>query len=454
MNLVYIHTHDMGKIISPYGHNAPTDHIMAFAKEATVFTNGFCVAPTCSPSRSGLLTGLYPHQNGMLGLAHRGFSLNDYSKHLCRFLERNGYVTALSGIQHEAGWYLQNTGSDVIGYHYNLTSDARLYPGESLHLWDDVNAQNAVDWIKEYDQEKPFLLSYGMHSTHRPFPLEIDPRIDENYLKPADPIQNNPETRHDHAQLLTSLKHADQGFEKIIEALKEKGIYDDTIILFTTDHGLPLPFHKCYLNDFGIGVSLILRVPHAKTNGKVLDAMISHIDVFPTLCDLLGLEKPDYLEGQSFAKIFDGEVVEDEIIFAEINFHTSYEPARCARSKRYKFIRFYDEEFLKTNPSNVDNSPTRDFYIANGWLDAKKDREALYDLYFDPTEKHNLIDQEEFAQIANELRSALLDFQIRTQDPILNGELEFKKNYKANKRECINPSSKDPKDYDERGRST
>jgi len=134
MNLVYIHTHDMGKTISPYGHSAPTENIMAFAKEATVFTNSFCVAPTCSPSRAGLLTGTYPHQNGMLGLAQRGFNLNDYSQHLVQFLSRHGYTTVLSGIQHEAGWYLENSGADVVGYEINLTSNAKPYAREKLHL--------------------------------------------------------------------------------------------------------------------------------------------------------------------------------------------------------------------------------------------------------------------------------------------------------------------------------
>ncbi len=451
MNLVYIHTHDMGRIISPYGFVAPTEHIMAFANEATVFTNSFCVAPTCSPSRAGLLTGTYPHQNGMLGLAQRGFSLNDYSKHLCQFLARNGYTTVLSGIQHEAGWYLENSGADTVGYQVNLTADATIYEKEDLHIWDHLNAENAVNWIRKNDENKPFFLSYGMHSTHRPFPIEVDPTINENYLHPALPIVNNELTRHDHAQLLTSLKYADDGFSLIINELKAKGVFEDTIIIFTTDHGLPLPFHKCYLNDFGIAVSLIMRVPNSLANGQVVDSMVSHIDIFPTLCDLLKLDKPNYLEGKSFSELFKGGTFEDQIIFAEINFHTSYEPSRCARTERYKFIKYFDETYLKVNASNVDVSQTRDFYIEHGWLEMTKDKEALYDLYFDPTEENNLINDLRYTEIVLELRKALLDFQIKTNDPLLKGPLKIKKSNKVNKRECINPSSKDPKDYEEKG---
>lgn len=451
MNFVYIHTHDMGRIISPYGFCAPTQQIMAFAKEATVFTNSFCVAPTCSPSRAALLTGTYPHQNGMLGLAHRGFGLDDYSKHLCQFLSRHGYTTVLSGIQHEAGWYLDNQGAAALGYQHVLTADAKTYEKERLHVWDHLNAQNAVNWIKNYTDKQPFFLSYGMHSAHRPWPTKIDAAIDEHYVQPIQPIFNTKETRHDQAQLLTSLKTVDESFSLIINELKAKGIYEDTVILFTTDHGLPLPFHKCTLNDFGIAVSLIMRVPNASSNGQVLDSMVSHIDVFPTLCDLLKLERPTYLEGRSFAELFKGGKVEDQIIFAEINFHTSYEPARCARTQRYKFIKFFDEDYLKINASNIDASLTREFYFKHGLLEKTKAKEALYDLYYDPNEKNNLIDDPACAEVAQKLRAALLDFQIKTNDPLLKGLLEIKKSYKVNKKECVNPSSKNPKDYDERG---
>ena len=105
-NLVYINTHDTGRRISPYGYNVPTDNLLDFSKDATVFTNCFCCGPTCSPSRAAMLTGTYPSQNGMLGLAQRGFSLYHPENHLANYLKSHGYDTAISGIQHETGWYL------------------------------------------------------------------------------------------------------------------------------------------------------------------------------------------------------------------------------------------------------------------------------------------------------------------------------------------------------------
>jgi len=102
MNIVYMHTHDSGRFIDPYGFNIGTPAIQSLAEEGTLFRQAFSTAPTCSPSRASLLTGMNPHSCGMIGLAHRGFGLNDYSKHIVKQLNNEGFETALCGIQHVA----------------------------------------------------------------------------------------------------------------------------------------------------------------------------------------------------------------------------------------------------------------------------------------------------------------------------------------------------------------
>lgn len=87
-NVIYIHTHDSGKVLSPYGYDVPTPSLQKFAEDATIFRQAYCVGPTCSPSRAGLLTGMYPHSNGMYGLSQRGFKLHDYNQHLVNFLKK------------------------------------------------------------------------------------------------------------------------------------------------------------------------------------------------------------------------------------------------------------------------------------------------------------------------------------------------------------------------------
>src|ERR671929_1909800 len=94
-NILYIHSHDSGRYLQPYGHAVPTPNLQRLASEGVLFRRAFSCAPTCSPSRAALLTGQFPHQNGMIGLAHRGFRLNDYSRHLVHTLREAGYWSAL-----------------------------------------------------------------------------------------------------------------------------------------------------------------------------------------------------------------------------------------------------------------------------------------------------------------------------------------------------------------------
>lgn len=453
MNILYIHTHDSGKILSSYGYDVPTSNIKNFANDATIFNNSFCVSPTCSPSRAALLTSIYPHESGMLGLAQRGFSI-DYDKHLVNYLNKNNFHTLLCGIQHEAGWYLDHEeGAKAIGYKENITSSNEGYRQEDLTIWDQKNAGNLCKWIDDYNKDKPFFISYGMYATHRRYPDVIDEEIDENMVNPPYPIPNNKETRKDHARYMTSAKSADYCFEKVIQSLKYNNLYENTIIIFTTDHGLANPFSKCTLFDSGIAVSLIMRVPDSNSKGKIVDNLVSHIDVFPTLCDLLGLEKPSYLNGKSFIKSFDDvEADTRDEIFAEVSFHTSYEPIRCIRTKRYKYIRYYDASYLKINESNIDESLSKDYFVQNDLDKQMKYEEALYDLYYDMGERNNLIDNTEYYKVKISLKEKLDKHLKETNDIILNGEIAVKDIWKVNRKECKTASSRDDKDYVSLGR--
>ncbi|MCT4598966.1 MAG: sulfatase [Vallitalea sp.] len=453
MNVLYIHTHDSGKMISPYGYNIPTPSMMEFAKDSLMFNKAYCISPTCSPSRAALLTGMYPHQVGMLGLSQRGFEM-DFSKHLVRFLKNENYHTVLSGIQHEASWYLEHElGAKIIGYDENITNDIKNYEQKDLVKWDMENAESVADWIKNYKSDKPFFMSYGMYATHREYPEKLVEGVNPNYVKVPSNIDDNENTRLDHCKYMTSANWADRCFGKVINQLKISGLYDKTLIIFTTDHGLANPFTKCNLYDSGTNVTLIIRNPHCNMKGKVTDSLVSHIDVFPTICDILGFEKPSYLEGKSFISLFEDEKnIINDYIFSEINFHTSYEPVRAIRNNRYKYIKYYDD-YLKINQSNIDSSLTKTFYVENGLSNQRKYKEALYDLYYDPLEKNNLIDVEEYKEIIENLRLRLTNHLVETNDYILDGPIELKKQWKVNKRECIEASSKNKEDYISLGRS-
>ncbi len=195
-------------------------------------------------------------------------------------------------------------------------------------------------------------------------------------------------------------------------------------------------------------MNLMVRRPGAKANGRVIDSLVSHVDVFPTVCELLGLDKPDGLEGVSFAKMLEEpETRTREEIFAEVTFHTSYEPIRCVRTGRYKYIRWFDGEWQKTNCSNYDESMTKDYYLTNGLREREKGGEALYDLLYDTGERNNVIDDPAYRETADELREKLRAHMERTKDPLLDGPVEIKPEWKVNRRECMQASSKNPEDY-------
>ncbi|MCD5002375.1 sulfatase [Enterococcus saccharolyticus] len=455
MNIIYIHTHDTGRVISPYGYKVNTPNYQEFFEDSLLFQQAYSVAPTCSPSRAALLTGVYPHQNGMLGLAQRGFKL-DYDLHLAKLLLNNGYHTALCGVQHEIGYYTSHEMAiGTLGYEEDLTTDHKKYKEEELIIWDKKNAENLSEWLKNYASDKPFFVSYGMHATHRKFPNEIHPNESTAYSQPPINLPNNEITREDYAKYKTSLRTADNNVGLIISTLKEQGMYENSIIIVTTDHGLAYPFAKCTLNDSGIGVLMAMRVPESKNKGNSYDGLISHIDVVPTLCDLIGIDKPDYLQGQSFSKIFKGEnYTGNDAIFGEINFHTSYEPVRAVRTKRYKYIKFFDKDYLKINQSNIDNSPIKDFYaqIEHSVSELEKEEEYLFDLDYDVFEKNNVAYEPKYKRELNEMRERLTNFMIRTNDPLLDGPISIKKEWKVNKKDTMNPGSKNIADYESLGK--
>ena len=450
MNILYIHTHDSGRFLKPYGYNVPTDYLMRFAKDAVVFRNAFCGAPTCSPSRSVLLTGMYAHNNGMLGLAHRGFKINDYNKHLASYLKKYDYETVLSGVQHEAdSWLNYDKAAKIIGYSCDITTVPEKNNEEELVYWDKNNAGKAARYIKEAaGNKKKFFMSFGMFSTHRKYPVISENNTNPDYVQLPPGTYDNINNRTDTARYMDSAKMADDCIETVIEALKEAGIYDETIIIFTTDHGVANPFNKCFLNDSGIGVALIIRDPNQKKQGRVIDSMVSHIDIFPTLCDLAGVEKPEWLQGRTLVPLLNENKKVREEIYAEINYHTSYEPARCVRNERYKYIKYFDETYSKYNYSNMDDSEVKKFLAGNGLLTMSKEMEVLYDLYFDPGEADNVAGKPEYFEILEEMREKLKKWQTETEDPILEGEIKAPEGAKVNKKSSMSAGSKDKNDYE------
>jgi N-sulfoglucosamine sulfohydrolase len=208
----------------------------------------------------------------------------------------------------------------------------------------------------------------------------------------------------------------------VLEALEANGLADNTLIVFTTDHGLAFPGSKATLYDRGLGVMLILRGPGGFIGGKVSDALVSHIDVYPTLCELAGIERPDFLQGTSLLPLIRGEAEEvREELFAEMTWHAAYEPQRAIRTQRWKYIRRFGE---RTTPvlANCDDSPSKDLLIELGWGERTVAFEQLYDLAFDPNEAANLAGDPAYEGVRRELSDRLQRWMVETSDPLLDGD--------------------------------
>jgi arylsulfatase A-like enzyme len=288
----------------------------------------------------------------------------------------------------------------------------------------------------------------GLQHTHRPY-VEIDPRINPDRVMPPHTLPDNDITRADFAQFMSSAMKADEVIGRVLNALEKSGRDKDTVVLYTTDHGISFPHMKCTLYDTGIGVSLILKYPENPMAGKVCDALISQIDIFPTLCDILGLNKPEWLQGHSFEPILSGTSTEiNEFIFSEVNFHVAYEPMRCIRTKRYKYIRLYDQDYDGYVQTNIDDGLSKSFLIKNGLLKQRRKKEMLFDLYFDPGERCNLIGSRDYEEVENYLSYKLHRKMKETDDPLLYGRIKKPPKARVNTVTCVDPQSNNPLDYE------
>jgi arylsulfatase A-like enzyme len=293
--------------------------------------------------------------------------------------------------------------------------------------YDQIKAHNggieqvvsaAVAFLKPPPQ--PFFLSIGYFVTHREF-HEPGPNQDPRYCLAPAPLPDTPQTRRDMAAFKASARILDQAIGTVLDALEANGLADNTLVICTTDHGVAFPGMKCTLTDHGIGVMLIIRGPGGFTSGRVCDAMVSHIDLFPTICHLLEIEHPAWLQGKSMMPVIRSEVeqINDEI-FAEVTYHAAYEPQRAVRTQRWKYIRRFEDRQSPVLP-NCDDSLSKDVWLQHGWRDHPPVSEQLYDLIFDPNEAHNLAEDPSMIKVLEEMRDRLDRWMYATDDPLLRG---------------------------------
>ncbi|WP_027507056.1 sulfatase family protein [Rhodococcus sp. UNC23MFCrub1.1] len=404
-NVLLVHWHDLGRHLELYGATGATSPALdRLASEGVLFTRAHATAPLCSPSRGSLLTGRYPHSNGIVGLAHHGWEYKDSVRTLPQLLGEHGYRSALFGMQHES------------------STPERL--GYSTFDVDDSDCDHVVDQATAYlesarGQDGPFLLNAGFFEVHRPYPVERYPRADPHTIVVPSYLPDTAAVREDLAAFHGSITVADAAVGRLLDALDTTGFADDTWVVFFTDHGEAFPGAKSTLYARGTGIAFIVRPPRRRAVAPAVhDGLFSGVDLVPTLLDVLGLPIPGDVEGVSHAEILAGEskdAVRDEV-FTQKNYHDSYDPIRAVRTENWSYLENLASRHKLELPLDIADSPSGRA-LGSDHLAPRPARE-LYDLTTDPDETTNLAGLPEFADIEEDLATRLAQWRTETEDTV------------------------------------
>lgn len=436
-NVLLIVADDHGYDMSSLGTAVHTPTLDRLAREGTLFTDAYASVSSCSSSRSTLYTGLYSHTNGMYGLSHdvHNFSLLDDVKTLPWMLKQHGYATALVGKLH-------------VKPEAALAYDAWLLPEQAGNR--DVAAMGhaAGQWMRAQGT-RPFFLTMGYSDPHRAgdpsqFGNTRDwPEVKRVRYRPQDVtipshLPDLPGVREDLAQYYEAVSRMDSGVDILLRELDASGHADDTLVIYLSDNGRPFPGAKDNLYVEGIHLPLIVRAPHAAQRGVRNNAMVSWIDITPTILDWAGVSPPQGyrylpLPGRSLLPILEQTSSSgwDEV-FATHSFHEidQYYPTRSLRTRRYSYFRNLQPSLRVPIASDVALSPswkaitsTSGARLGKRTLEAFEHRpdEELYDLQADPDEIVNLAKDPAHAAVLADVRAQLARWRTATHDPWMAG---------------------------------
>lgn len=473
-NIVFFITDDESPTLGCYGdETAVSPAIDAVAADGTLFKNAFATTASCSASRSVVMSGLHNHANGQYGHQHAYHKFASYanvvSLALPRVLANAGYRTAQIGKYHVAP-------EEVYHFETYLKGNSR----NAVQM-----ANNAKEFITDTEDERPFFLYFGTSDPHRgggkdetserelkPDLFGNKPRdgahegVDEVFFDPAEVtvpyfLPDTPETREELAQYYQSCARIDQGVARLVEILKEADLWDKTLFVFTSDHGMAFAGGKTTVYEGGLRVPFVVRNPYEENRGVVSEAMISHIDITPSLLDFAGGLNPETngprnwvdpdkfwkgtptanenrgpkdqfrsYHGKSWIPILgDPDAEHHDTIFASHTFHEiqMYYPMRVVRDRQYKLI---------WNIAHGLPYPfASDLWAASSWqAQFRKGEDApygqktvgeyihrpefeLYDISNDPQERYNLASDSQHATILEQYKARLKEFQERMDDP-------------------------------------
>ncbi len=431
LNVIYVVSHDTGRFLGCYGRPIPvTPNLDRFARENVRFANAFCSAPACGPSRCCAMTGKYSHVTGTLGLGGSGWDLPDAEQTLVDDFNAAGYTTVHMGFCHERRYGEMRYKVDS-----QRNVDGERYWKDNAHLVVD----NALAWLKGRDRATPFYMNLATGQTHTS-------RIrDDFYGPPLPPEQcwippfypDQPLVREYYGLWYAELRYFDQQIGRLLAGIESLGLADDTLVVLTTDHGVSGPRATAFVNEAGVEIFLLARLPGGARR-SVVDHLIPNIDYRATILEACGIQVPAGLNGRSFLPLLSGQgsYQPHERVFIERNFHgeasdragfqfmDKWDPQRAVRTRDLHYVRndrpgARKRQLLAREMTGVEWDAQRCWLNVQPQPDQERPREELYDLRHDPWELDNLAGRHDYRQIKQALADALSAWMTETDDPAL-----------------------------------
>ncbi len=420
-NILVFIADDASPDMGCYGNQVvKTPNIDSLARNGLLFANAFLTSSQCSPSRSSMMTGQYAHTIGTENLHIT--EMSDTLATLPGELKKAGYFTGLmlkghfgDHVMKDFDWYDEGFWPDYVkGHWYGKALD-------NFNRFLDEKGDNPFFmWVGFVDPHRPYGPNENAEGNraakvHDPAKIVVPP-----YL-----IDDSP-TRTDIARYYDEIHRMDRQIGEFCRVIKEKGLAENTVIIFLSDNGYPFPRGKATVYDAGIHTPMVFTWPGLIKPGSVHNnGLVSTIDLMPTLLDIAGSKIPTALPGSSFFDILkNSEKPGHEFIFAERNWHVTDEHIRTVRTEKYKLIRTaYTDKML----GHVDAGPSwwslLEAYQANSLspaqsliFQAPRPGIELYNLENDPCEIHNLAMKEGFTDTIKTLLKKLEEWQLKTGD--------------------------------------
>lgn len=416
-NIVVYLSDDHGwEYLGCYGNaQIRTPHLDSLAEEGVRFTNAFTPTPTCTPSRSTLYTGLYPARHGAMG---NHTECHAHLAALPQTLRGLGYRVAIAGKTHVKPETLFDF-EYIGGFLPKRAEHNRKYRAEGL---DTAPVERFLSSHQQENPDQPLCLILGDSNPHVTW--EPNKIYDPHTLSLPPYIADTPIARNALANYYQDITTMDTRIGEVNKILETHGYADNTLFIYTTDHGAEWPHCKWTLYDTGIRLPFLAKWRGEIPANTVSDAMISHVDFFPTLIDLAGGEPLGSLDGSSFKNVLLGRqaTFRDKIYGTHTrDGNMNVFPQRCVRNDRYKYIlNLMPENTWTTHFTEVEGIPESHAEVWNSWVEkAQTDPqtaqlvyltqhhpvEELYDVTTDPSEFNNLAFRTEMRPILEEMRA-------------------------------------------------